>query len=303
MRAAALLAFLSVCLLVCGCASTEKKQAGGCPCSVAAKARPAHGARATGGRTLKLACRLANYGPYEAAGFEHIRSLGIKYVFINVPALDQVEAVQQKLKTYDLTPVVMRGAADLSKESSVEELGAQTATCSRMGVKYMFLSAKRNGADKRIVFDRLRRAGDLARTNGVTIVLETHPDLGTNGDVHVETMKQINHPNVRVNFDCANITYYNRDTTAAAELKKVIDHVATVEIKDHNGQFETWDFPALGQGVVDIPGVLRILEENGYDGPITMEIEGVKGVDRSEDEIKKDIAESTAYLRSIGRFE
>lgn len=260
-------------------------------------------AAGAGGAKLKLACRLANYGPYEEAGYAHIHALGIKYVFINVPAAEKVEAVQATLRRFELTPLVMRGSTDLSKPSSVEELASQTVVCRRMGVKYMFLSPKRNGADKSVVYERLRQAGDAARQNGVTIVLETHPDLGTNADVHLETMRQINHPNVRVNFDTANITYYNRGANSVAELEKVIDYVATVEVKDHNGEFETWDFPPLGKGAIDISGILRVLEAHGYTGPVTMEIEGVKGVERSEDRIKADIAESTRYLRSVGRFE
>jgi len=61
-------------------------------------------------------------------------------------------------------------------------------------------------------------------------------------------MRRINHPNVRVNFDTGNITYYNNKADVVAELKKIIDYVATVELKDHNGQDLTWNFPALGHG-------------------------------------------------------
>ena len=136
----------------------------------------------------------------------------------------------------------------------------------------------------------------------MTIALETHPDLGTNGDVHLQTMKQINHPNVRVNFDVANITYYNKNTDAVTELKKIIDYVATVELKDHNGQYKTWNFPALGKGVVDIPAVVRVLKEHNYTGPITIEVEGIEGVTWDEAETKQAIADSAAYVRSLGKF-
>ena len=115
-------------------------------------------------------------------------------------------------------------------------------------------------------------------------------------------MEKINHPNIRVNFDTANIHYYNKNTDAPTELKKIIDYVATVEIKDHNGEYEGWYFPALGEGIVDIPEVLRILDEHGYTGPITMEIEGIKGIEWDEATTKKNIAISAAYLRSLHKF-
>ena len=144
--------------------------------------------------------------------------------------------------------------------------------------------------------------GDIARRYGVTISLETHPDLGTNGSVHLETMKRIDHPNVRVNFDTGNIFFYNRGASAAAELKKIVDYVATLEIKDHSGRFMDWNFPALGKGVVDIPAVLHVLEEHGFDGPVTMEIEGIRGKPWNEIETLAVMADSTAYLRSLATF-
>jgi inosose dehydratase len=167
----------------------------------------------------------------------------------------------------------------------------------------MFLSVKHPGVGKQIVYERLRQAGEIAKRHGVVIALETHPDMGTNGDVQLETMRQIDHPNVRVNFDTGNITFYNKGTTAVAELRKIIDFVATVELKDHDGQYKTWTFPPLGQGKVDFPEVLRILREHHYTGPLTLEVEGIEGVPWDERQTKKAIAESAAYIRSLGTFD
>jgi sugar phosphate isomerase/epimerase len=255
------------------------------------------------GKANMLACRLANYREYQDDAWEQLPAIGIKYVFMNVPAPEQVDAVMKQLADSGLKAAVLRGDTDLTRESSVDELDKQLAICEKMGVKYMFLSPKHPGVSKEVAYDRLRKIGDAAKKHGVIIGLETHPDLGTNGDEHVATMKAIHHPNIRVNFDCANITYYNTGTDAVTELKKCIDYVATVEIKDHNGQFKTWNFPALGRGVVDIPAVLKVLQEHNYQGPITVEIEGVEGVNRDRCEIKKDIAESMAYIRSLGKFD
>ncbi|MGW8179893.1 MAG: sugar phosphate isomerase/epimerase family protein [bacterium] len=251
---------------------------------------------------LRLACRINSYGPFQDAAWSHLPEIGIKYIFLNIPAADEVSGVKQRLSESGLTVVVLRGDADLSQESSVQELEAQLAICQEMDVKYMFLSPKRHGAPKEQIYSRLRAVGDIADTYDVTIVLETHPDLGTNGEVHLETMRQINHPRIRVNFDTGNIHYYNRGTDAPTELEKVLDYVATVEIKDHNGVYEDWNFPTLGQGVVDIPGVLEILWKSGYDGPITIEIEGIKGIEWDEETTKQAIKDSVMYLRSLGRF-
>jgi sugar phosphate isomerase/epimerase len=261
------------------------------------------GACAAPSEPLKLACRLANYGDYQEAAWTHLPSLGAKYVFMNVPRPDQVEEVQKRLTDHGLAALVLRGEVDFKRTDAVDALADQAAVCERMGVKYMFLSVKGRWPDKQVIYERLRRAGDAAKKHGVTLAIETHPELGTNGDVLLETMKGVHHPNVRVNFDTGNITYYNRNTDAVTELQKIIDYVATVEIKDHSAQFETWNFPPLGRGAVDIPGVLRVLREHGFTGPITIEVEGVENVKRDQAQIQQDIAESFAYLRKLGRFE
>ena len=249
-----------------------------------------------------LACRMANYRQFQEAAWSHLPTIGFRYVFINVPPPDQIQAVKQRLSQHGLSVAVIRGDADLSQPNCVDQLSTQLATCEELGVRYMFLSPKHPGVDKQVAYQRLRQAGDIAKKHRVTIALETHPDLGTNGDVHLETMRQINHPNIRVNFDAANMTYYNKHTDAVTELKKIMDYVATVELKDHNGQYESWNFPALGRGVVDLPGVLRVLQQHHYMGPITIEVEGIEGTPWDEQQIRQAIAESVAYVRSLGSF-
>ena len=249
-----------------------------------------------------LACRLSCYGDYQAAGWSHLGSIGVHHLFLPVPAPGETAGVRKQLANHHLKPLVLRGQTDLGKPPCVEELSAQLATCEAMGVHYLFLSPKHTGVDKAVACDRLRRAGDVARRHGVIITLETHPDLGTNADAHLETMRRINHPNVRVNFDTGNITYYNAGGDAVRELEKVIDFVGTVELKDHDGKLQGWNFPALGQGKVDFPGVLRVLKDHGYRGPITIEVEGVRGRTWNEQETKQVIADSVHYLRRLSTF-
>ncbi len=251
---------------------------------------------------MPLAVRMSSYGKFEEAAWTHLPEIGVHYVFMKVPAADQVDAIMTRLKESKLTALVIRGDTDLSKESSVDELAGQLAICEKMGVKYMFLSPKHGDASKEVACERLRKAGEIAKRHGVTITLETHRDLGTNGDVHIETMKAINHPNVRVNFDTGNISYYNKGGDAVAELKKVLAYLGTMEFKDHNLEYETWNFPALGTGKVNFPEIVKVLKEHGYNGPVTIEFEGVKGVELNEEQTKKAIADSVAYLRSIAAF-
>jgi sugar phosphate isomerase/epimerase len=249
-----------------------------------------------------LACRLASYGKYQDAAWTHLPALGVHHLFLGVPRADEVDDVQKRLTAHRLKPLVLRGQADLGDAKCVEALGQQLAICETMGVRYMFLSPKHTGVDKETAWSRLRQAGEIARRHGVVIALETHPDLGTNADAHLETMRRVNHPNVRVNFDTGNITYYNEEVDVVAELEKIVDYVGTVELKDHTGKARTWSFPALGRGKIDFPGVLAVLKQHAYDGPITIEVEGIEGKPWTEAETKEAIAESVSYLRRLASF-
>ena len=252
--------------------------------------------------TNPLAVRLSNYGQFQETAWTHLPLIGLHYVFVDVPRPEELALLKQRLTQNGLTALVLRGKTDLAKPNSLDELAAQLAICEKMGVRYMFLSPKHTGMSKEAAYEQLRRVGEIASKHGVTVALETHPDLGTNGDVHRETMKHVNHPNIRVNFDTGNITFYNKGADAATELKKIVDYVATVELKDHNGQYLTWNFPALGEGVVDFPAVLQLLEQHGFHGPIIIEAEGIKGLEMNESQTKNYIARSVAYIKTLGEF-
>ena len=250
-----------------------------------------------------IACRIASYGEFEQAAWTHLPQIGIFHVEMAVPAAGQVDDARRRLADSGLSASSLQAECDVRQADAVEVMRPQLAACAELGVGVCFVSMRADDADRAALFDRLRAIGDIAAAAGVTVVLETHPDLVTNGDVGAETMAALDHPHVRVNFDTANVYYYNHDVTAEGELAKVIDYVASVHLKDTTGGYECWDFPALGTGVVDFPKVLAMLAEHRFAGPLTMELEGTEGVKLDEGAQLKYVEDSAAYLRAIGAFD
>jgi inosose dehydratase len=247
-----------------------------------------------------IACRILSYGQYQDRAWTHLPEIGIRNVEMPIPPAEQRAEVRRKLADNGLKVTSLQSLCDVTLPQAVEIMRPQLETCVEYGSRYCFLSAKAKDTDRAVVYDRLRAIGEAARPLGVTVVLETHPDLVTNGDVGRQTMQAVDHPNVRINYDTANVYFYNRGVTAVGELGKLIDYVATVHLKDSTGKFEEWVFPTLGTGVVDFPEVFRMLNARGFAGPCTMELEGTKGVDFDEAGQLKYIADSAAYLRRIG---
>lgn len=250
-----------------------------------------------------IAVRLASYGRYQELGWSHLPSIGISHVEIPVPPVEEQAAVQRRLREHGLSATSLQARCDISQPDAVEVMRPQLESCAALGARVCFVSIKAGQTDRAVVWERLQAIGDVAADLGVTVAMETHPDLITNGDVACQTMQAINHRHVRVNFDTANIYFYNQQRTAVGELEKILEYVASVHLKDTPGGYQEWNFPTLGTGVVDFPAIFRRLNARGFTGPFTLELEGTKGVERDQAGQLAYIADSVAYLRRIGAFD
>jgi L-ribulose-5-phosphate 3-epimerase len=159
-------------------------------------------------------------------------------------------------------------------------------------------------ADRKVLYQNLRAIGDHAESLGMVYCLETHPGLCQHPDSMLEAMTRLDHPRLKLNFDTGNILYYNRGMNVADALKQVRDHVRHVHLKDTNGNYREWHFPALGTGgAVDFAQVKHILDEVGYNGPYSLEIEGIEGeAVLSLADYQTRIAESITHLKRCGFY-
>jgi L-ribulose-5-phosphate 3-epimerase len=250
-----------------------------------------------------LSINPASYGPYRSGAFAHIASLGVKHVEVGVPAPDRVGALRDELAGHGLTASSLMLPLDLSDQNCFEAIVPHLDVCQAMGVRYAFVSVKAGDTERTTAYDRLRECGIKAEDRDVLLCVETHPDLAHNGDVALETMRSVGHRAVRVNYDTANVLYYSdgplRDTLE--ELAKVDLYVASVHLKEYaSDQPRAWAFPALGEGIIDFPGVFRLLSERQFHGPYTLELEGCEGEKLTEEQMHERVATSVRLVRENG---
>jgi inosose dehydratase len=162
-----------------------------------------------------------------------------------------------------------------------------------------------NADDRKTMLQSLRAIGEEARALGLTVALETHKGPTQNADAMRALMTELNHPQVRINFDTGNIAYYNPAVDPVDELEKVKDLVRNVHLKDNRGGFQDWYFPAVGDGgAVDFKRVREILDGVGFAGPYTIEIEGIEGEPEPGLEGRRErVARSAKHLRACGYFD
>jgi len=96
----------------------------------------------------------------------------------------------------------------------------------------------------------------------MSIELLPNPDL----------LEEIGHPWIRINYDPGNVVYYAgvRPEEDIVHARGLIGHV---HLKDKRGGKGILDFPPLGEGELDIPAMLGELQDSGFSGPVSMEIE------------------------------
>lgn len=228
--------------------------------------------------------------------YEVLQRLGIEGVEIGPPAPKKADELKAELSKYGLTAMSVSGGIDVANEDGIEKFDTLLNGAVNMGAKIIFVSAKASDdIPREVTYERLRKIGDKAAAHGITVCIETHPILCHNGDVALKTMEGTNHDNIRLNFDTANIYYYNENVDAVEELKKVAKYVGSVHIKDTDGTPKSFVFPPLGDGVVDFPEVFRILNELGFHGPFTFELESTK-----KELMAEALEKSVNYLRRTG---
>lgn len=119
----------------------------------------------------------------------------------------------------------------------------------------------------------MRRAVDYAGERGVRLALENHGDLRVEDILAI--LERVDRPDVLgVTLDNVNLIRVGDDM--AAGTRALAPHTMLVQLKDHlAGDPTVWGGPvctALGDGVADLDGLIAILAEAGYDGPVCVEL-------------------------------
>ena len=131
----------------------------------------------------------------------------------------------------------------------------------------------------------------LARAKGVTIAFETGQETA---DLLRLTLDELKCPNLKVNFDPANMLLYDKgDPQKAVEL--LGPDIRSVHVKDANRPKVPGNWGEevpLGQGQVNIRQFVKTLKKAGYRGALCIERE----VGDQEGRLK-DVAHGIHYLR------
>jgi sugar phosphate isomerase/epimerase len=126
--------------------------------------------------------------------------------------------------------------------------------------------------------DELGELVKMAERYGVTLCVKAHVGNAVyNTPTTLKVMEAISSPNFGIDMDPSHI--YRAGENPVEAIAAVISRVKHVHIRDCKGRQQGPGKPEMqanGRGDIDLVGYIRVLHENGYDGPLNLEIIGAK---------------------------
>ena len=149
------------------------------------------------------------------------------------------------------------------------------------------------GAPGRTAFlDTLAAVADRARAAGVTVAFETGQETAA---LLRRTLDDLKSPNLKVNFDPANMLLYDKDDPLRA-VELLAPDIRSVHVKDANRPTVpgTWgEEVPLGKGQTNTAAFVAALKKIGFRGPLVIEREVGTQAERF-----RDIEHGVRFLRA-----
>jgi len=163
------------------------------------------------------------------------------------------------------------------------------------GLRPLHLSLSRR-AEPAWVASRLRPVCREAKAEGLTLALENHNDYTS--DQILEILERVDSEALRVTLDTGTPVSVGEDPCKA--VARLAPHAAYTHLKDARGRGRRWRARPLGEGELDIPRLIDILNNAGYDGLYAIEVD-LPPWRRTEKE--GQVARAIAYLRGLDQGE
>lgn len=273
-----------------------------------------------------VSCLTTNYGPFGGrAAVEHVRAAGLEQIELAI----RTAGVNSRFGDAPLVSTSSK-AADLAElDRFLADHGVQVASCNcisgnpldpavlatvlrkldlaaHFGVTLVVAEAGavKDEAERLQLYRHLVEIGDHAGRLGMTVCFETHAGVCVNHAESLRLMHELQHPQLRLNPDTANLRFYNESIDVVAALAEMRPFVRHMHLKDSRGVYQQRYFPALGAGgAVDFRRVHQVMRDGGFNGPFSIEIGGIEGEGvLSLPEYQARVAASVQHLKEAGYF-
>jgi sugar phosphate isomerase/epimerase len=172
---------------------------------------------------------------YVAWGTTHREADGKPVPVIGAEAPpERARELARRCRDLGLEPLMMFSMIYPENPKGFEVLRQRLLQAAAAGIPQVLTFGHTKGGNRQVWVDRFKQLAPICRDSNVTLVVKQHGGETGTGEACAEITREVNHPNIKVNFDAGNVMDYLREKVdPIADLRKCADEVRSFCIKDH----------------------------------------------------------------------
>jgi sugar phosphate isomerase/epimerase len=147
---------------------------------------------------------------------------------------EKAKELAKKCRDLGLEPLMMFSNIYPENPKGFEVLKQRLLQAGAAGVPHVLTFGHTKGGNRALWIERFKQLAPIAKDNNVLLVVKQHGGETGTGAVCAEITREVNHPNIKVNYDAGNVMDYLQEKVDPIEdFKKCADEVRSFCIKDH----------------------------------------------------------------------
>jgi sugar phosphate isomerase/epimerase len=212
---------------------------------------------------FQIACMTLPYARFPLArALEGVKTAGYRFVAWgtthreggqDVPVLakdappERAKELAKRCRDLGLEPLMMFSTVYPEAPDGLTVLRQRLLQAGAANVPQVLTFGHTKGGNHKLWVERFRELGPVAKDHNVTLVVKQHGGETGTGEACAAITREVNHPNVKVNYDAGNVLdYLNKDPIP--DIKTCADEVRSFCIKDHRNWPKSEDCgPGFGE--------------------------------------------------------
>ena len=187
----------------------------------------------------------------------------------------EIARIKRKLADLGLKPVSLSGHTQLQTPEGAARFARAIDIAAELEMEIVntFTGDATTEEERDAYFVNVAELCDRAKARGLKIGMETDSNMLPTAEIGVAILDRINRPDVLgFNYDPGNVIYYT-GANPLTDISFALPRLVHFHLKDKVGGQGVFNFPPTGDGDIDIMGLIAILDEAGYTGPVSAEVE------------------------------
>lgn len=160
---------------------------------------------------------------------------------------EQARQLAARCRDLGLEPLMMFSTIYPEAPNALEVLTNRIKQAAAAGIGQILTFGHTKGGNRQLWIERFKQLGPIAQDHGVMIVVKQHGGTTGTGEACAEIIREVNHPNIMVNYDAGNVMDY-LDVDPIPDIRKCAAEVRSFCIKDHRNWPRDEDCgPGLGE--------------------------------------------------------